>query len=183
MLADTSTAPSSTTSAANSMCAWLTTVSTARLEHFPLCWACLAPLTSMGERCSHLCGATSCRFLRAVERKLDAARELLAEASTDEERPGLPGAYFTDTTLVLRTATAFTEAGNPSRSALMFGEVLANSDLSRRDAGFFRAWRSAALALSGEPDEAATVGLESVEMAVATSSRRTLRVLAEVMGT
>jgi transcriptional regulator with XRE-family HTH domain len=121
--------------------------------------------------------------LPAVERKLDAARELLAEASTDDERPGLPGAYFTDTTLVLRTATAFTEAGNPSRSALMFGEVLANSDLSRRDAGFFRARRSAALALSGEPDEAATVGLESAEMAVATNSRRTLRVLTDVMGT
>jgi transcriptional regulator with XRE-family HTH domain len=121
--------------------------------------------------------------LPAVERRLDDARGLLAQATTGNEQPDVPGAYFTDTTLVLRTATAFTEAGKPARSALMFGEVLANSDLSRRDAGFFRARRAAALALSGEPDEAATVGLESVEVAAATNSRRTLRVLAEVMGT
>jgi len=129
-------------------------------------------------------GMTMCgEPLPAVERKLDDARELLAEAATDDEQPGLPGAYFTDTTLMLRTATAFIEAGKPARSALMFDEVLANADLSRRDAGFFRARRATALALSGEPDEAATVGLESVEMATATDSRRTLRVLADMMGT
>jgi hypothetical protein len=121
--------------------------------------------------------------LPAVECKLDDARELLAGASRDNEQPGLPGAYFTYTTLVLRTAAAFTEAGKPARSAMMFGEVLANAELSRRDAGFFGARRAAALALSGEPDEAATVGLESVEVATVTDSRRTLRVLAEVMDT
>lgn len=121
--------------------------------------------------------------LSAVECKLDDARELLAGATRDNERSGLPGAYFTDTTLALRTAVAFTEAGKPARSALMFGEVLANSELSRRDAAFFGARRAAALALSGEPDEAATVGLDSVEVATVTDSRRTLRVLAEVMDT
>jgi hypothetical protein len=84
---------------------------------------------------------------------------------------------------VLRTAVAFTEAGKPARSALMFGEVLGNSELSRRDAAFFGARRAAALALSGEPDEAATVGLKSVEVATVTSSRRTLRVLGETMDT
>lgn len=121
--------------------------------------------------------------LPAVERTLDDARELLAQASTDDERSGLPGGYFTGATLMLRAATAFIEAGKPARSALMFGEVLANCELSRRDAGLFRARRAAALALSGEPDEAATVGLESVEMATATHSRRTLGVLAQVMDT
>jgi transcriptional regulator with XRE-family HTH domain len=121
--------------------------------------------------------------LPAVERMLDGASQLLARAVADSERPGLPGAYFTDTTLILRNAATFTEAGKPSRAAVVFGEVLANAGLSRRDAGFFRARRAAALALSGEPDEAATVGLESVEVATATSSRRTLRVLTEVMST
>jgi len=121
--------------------------------------------------------------LPAVERKLDDARELLAGATRGNERPGLPGAYFTDTTLALRTAVAFTEAGKPARSALMFGEVLGNSELSRRDAAFFGARRAAALAWSGEPDEAATVGLRSVEVATVTKSQRTLRVLAETMDT
>lgn len=65
----------------------------------------------------------------------------------------------------------------------MFDEVLANAGLSRRDAGFFGARRAAALALSGEPDEAATVGLESIEVAAVTSSRRTFVVLGEVMDT
>ena len=121
--------------------------------------------------------------LPEVERKFDDARQLLARATAGGDQPGLPGAYFTDTTLMLRTATSFTEAGKPARAAALFGEVLTSADLSRRDAGFFRARRAAALALSGEPDEAATVGLESIEVAAATNSRRTLRVLAEVMGT
>jgi transcriptional regulator with XRE-family HTH domain len=121
--------------------------------------------------------------LPAVERKLGDAGELLAAATTDTGQPGVPGAYFTDTTLMLRTATALTEAGKPARSALMFAEVLAGAGLSRRDTGFFRARRATALALSGEPDEAATVGLESIEVAAATNSRRTLRVLAEVSTT
>jgi len=86
---------------------------------------------------------------------------LLAGATRDDE-PGLPGGYFTETTLVLRSAVAFIEAGKPARSAVMFGDVLANAGLSRRDTGFFSARRAAALALSGEPDEAATVGLQSV---------------------
>ncbi len=121
--------------------------------------------------------------LSAVERMLDDASQLLARAAADGERPGLPGAYFTATTLVLRNAATLTEAGKPARAAVVFGEVLANAGLSRRDAGFFRARRAAALALSGEPDEAATVGLEAVEVATATNSRRTLRVLTEVMST
>lgn len=120
--------------------------------------------------------------LPAVERKLENARELLAKTTMDDE-PGAPGAYFTETTLMLRTATSFTEAGKPARAALLFGDVLTDATLSRRDAGFFRARRAAALALSGEPDEAATVGLESIAVAAATDSRRTLRVLSEVVGT
>lgn len=121
--------------------------------------------------------------LPEIERKFDDARQLLAHATAGDDQPGLPGAYFTDTTLTLRTATSFTEAGKPARAAVLFGEVLTSADLSRRDAGFFRARRAAALALSGEPDEAATVGLESIEVAAATNSRRTLRVLGEVMQT
>jgi transcriptional regulator with XRE-family HTH domain len=121
--------------------------------------------------------------LQAVERRFDDARQLLGQAAAGGDQAGLPGAYFTDTTLLLRTAASFTEAGKPARAAMLFGEVLSSAPLSRRDAGFFRARRASALALSGEPDEAASVGLESIAVAAATNSRRTLRVLTEVMGT
>ncbi len=119
--------------------------------------------------------------LPTVERKLDDARQLLAQATTDHEEAGLLGAYFNDSTLLLRKASSFTEAGRPGRAAVVFGDVLANASLSRRDTGYFRARRAAALALSGEPDEAARVGLASVDVAIATNSLRTLRVLAEVV--
>jgi hypothetical protein len=119
--------------------------------------------------------------LPAIERKLDDARQLLAQATADGEQPGLPGAYFTDNTLLLRNASSFTEAGKPARAAMVFGEVLTRGSLSRRDTGYFRARRAAALALSGEPDEAARVGLASLDIAIATNSRRTLRVLTEVI--
>jgi len=121
--------------------------------------------------------------LSAVERKLDDARQLLSQATADadDEQPSLVGGYFNDHTLLLRNASSFTEAGKPAWAAMVFGDVLAIASLSRRDAGYFRSRRAAALALSGEPDEAARVGLVSVDVAIATSSRRTLRVLVEVV--
>ena len=109
--------------------------------------------------------------LPAIERQLDDARQLLAQTTTDNEQPGQIGAHFTENTLLLRDASSYTEAGKPKRAAALFGDVLASDVLSRRDTGYFRARRAAALALSGEPDEAAAVGLVSIETAVAT--RRT----------
>jgi 3-deoxy-D-manno-octulosonate 8-phosphate phosphatase KdsC-like HAD superfamily phosphatase len=121
--------------------------------------------------------------LPAVERKLDDAHQVLAQATVDDEQPCVLGTYFNDNTLLLRNASSFTEAGKPGRAAVVFGDVLANASLSRRDTGYFRARRAVALALSGEPDEAAQVGLKSVDVAIATNSRRTLRILAEVVHT
>lgn len=118
----------------------------------------------------------------AVERKLDDARHLLAQATSDD-RSGLLGAYFNDDTLLLRNASTFTEAGKPAQAAVVFNDVLTDASLSRRDAGYFRSRRAAALALSGEPDEAAKVGLIAVDAAIVTNSRRTLRVLDEVVRT
>ena len=121
--------------------------------------------------------------LAAVEQRMDDARALLARASSDDQRPGPSGAYFTEITLLLRRATCYTEAGKPARAATLFSEVLTSGGLSRRDAGFFRARRAAALALSGEPDEAAQTGLEALRLAQETHSARTLRLLTEVVGT
>ncbi len=121
--------------------------------------------------------------LSKVEQKMDQARTLLISSSPDGEQPGPDGAYFTSDTLLLRQATCYTEAGKPARAAALFADVIASGTLSRRDAGFFRARRAAALALSGEPDEAAAIGLQAIQVARETSSERTLRVLADAAGT
>jgi hypothetical protein len=115
----------------------------------------------------------------AVEQQMDAAREILMQAAADEETESTP--YFTMDTLLLRQATCYTEAGKPARAAVLFDDVIASGRLSHRDAGFFRARRSTALALSGEPDEAAEVGLQAHRTAQETNSGRTARILAETV--
>lgn len=116
-----------------------------------------------------------------VEQKLGAAHELLTDAADTEPR-GL-GGYFNESTLLLRNAVSYIEAGKPGLAAGLFGEVIAAGTLSRRDAGFFSARRAVALALSGEPDEAARVGKAAAEVAEAVKSERTMRVLGEVSQT
>ena len=119
--------------------------------------------------------------LPAIERTLDNARTTLSQAPVDDS-PDAFNAYFTDSTLLLRNASTYTEAGKPAWAARVFGEALADATLSHRDSGYFRARRSAALSLSGEPDEAAALGLHSIRVATTTDSRRTLRVLVDVAG-
>ncbi|MDQ2875009.1 MAG: hypothetical protein M3Y33_09545 [Actinomycetota bacterium] len=111
----------------------------------------------------------------AVEQEMDAARELLAVAALNDDQPGPGSAYFTMDTLRLRQAACYTEAGKPAKGAVLFAGVIASGELSRGDAGFSGARRAAALALSGEPDEAAAVGLQAVEVARETNSERTVR--------
>ena len=116
-----------------------------------------------------------------VERKLGTAHELLTDAATTESR-GL-GGYFNESTLLLRNAVSYIEAGKPGRAAGLFGEIIAAGTLSRRDTGFFSARRAVALALSGEPDEAARIGKAAAEVAETVKSERTMRVLGEVSQT
>jgi len=120
--------------------------------------------------------------LGAVEQKMTEARYLLDRAPDDEE-PGPGDPYFTTDTLLLRQATCFTEAGKPARAAALFADVISSGGLSHRDEGFFGARRATALALSGEPDEAARVGLHAAQVARETSSGRTMLVLADVVRT
>ncbi|MYS21211.1 MULTISPECIES: XRE family transcriptional regulator [unclassified Streptomyces] len=116
--------------------------------------------------------------LVSVRRKLEDAQALLGLAADDHHELG---AYFTESTLLLRNAVTLTEAGKPGMAAELFGEVIAAGGLSVRDGGFFNARRAAALALSGEPDEAANVGRESAGVAHAMRSQRTVQVLGEVL--
>lgn len=116
--------------------------------------------------------------LGSVRRKLDDAQALLGGTAGD---PQELGSYFTEDTLLLRNAVTLTEAGKPSMAVELFSEVIAAGGLSVRDVGFFNARRAAALALSGEPDEAAEVGKESAGVAYAMKSERTVQVLGEVL--
>ena len=121
--------------------------------------------------------------LSKVERIMDEARASLTQAEHDGDRHELAGINFTADTLLLRQAACYTEAGKPARAAALFGVVIARGGLSRRDAGFPQARRATAPALSGEPDEAATVGLQAVQVAKETNSERTIRLLMDVAGT
>ena len=116
--------------------------------------------------------------LEMVRSQLDTAAELLGSASEDE--PDALGAYFNEHTLLLRDAITYTEAGKPGLAVDLFSDVLGAGMLSRRDTGFFNARRAAALALSGEPDEAANIGKASAAVAYDMRSERTVRVLGEV---
>lgn len=115
---------------------------------------------------------------KMVITRLDDARGLLEQAA-DDEGSSL-GASLSDTTMNLRVSVCYIEVGWPARAAELLAGVLATGTLSRRDAGFVRARHSVALALCGEPDEAARVGLASLDAARATSSQRTRRLLGEV---
>ncbi|MFD4573542.1 helix-turn-helix domain-containing protein [Streptomyces sp. NPDC058417] len=119
---------------------------------------------------------------------LDVVRGQLAYAETlltnaPEDSPDALGAYFTGHTRLVRDAITYTEAGKPSLAADLFSDVLKAGALSHRDTGFFNARRAAALALSGEPDEAAKVGKASAGVAHEVKSVRTVRVLGEVLQT
>jgi len=77
-----------------------------------------------------------------------------------------------------RRALCYLEAGKPSKAAELFGTVLASKRaVTHRDDGFFRALRSYACALSGEPDVAAHEGLTALSIATRTHSERTTREL------
>ncbi|MEU9407538.1 XRE family transcriptional regulator [Streptomyces sp. NPDC048281] len=119
---------------------------------------------------------------------LDAVREQLAEAealltTAPEDEPDALGAYFTGHTRLVRDAITYTEAGKPGLAADLFSDVLSAGALSHRDTGFFNARRASALALSGEPDEAAKIGKASATVAREVRSERTVRVLGEVLQT
>ena len=121
--------------------------------------------------------------LAAVETKMATARSLLDGHAPQDERDMTFSSYFTADTLRLRCAACYTEAGKPALAASLFAEALKSTALSRRDAGFFRARRATALALSGEPDEAAKIGLEALTIARETNSERTISVLADTAQT
>ena len=120
--------------------------------------------------------------MAAVEKGLDTAQQLLTQANGLADGDGLVS-YFSEGTLLVRSACCYTEAGKPHRAAELFGQVLAGDSLSRRDSGFFGARQAKAFALGGEPDEAAAVAETSVAVARETRSERTMNVIVDVVRT
>jgi transcriptional regulator with XRE-family HTH domain len=114
--------------------------------------------------------------MSTIEQKLDDARLLLAGATPDDPDSHL-GNSCNEGTLALRNASCYIEAGKPHQAAILYKQVLSTDLLSRRDRGYFLARLTSSLALAGEPDDAATAGLEAVQLATATTSQRTKREL------
>ncbi|TCO59811.1 hypothetical protein EV192_104654 [Actinocrispum wychmicini] len=119
-----------------------------------------------------------------VERTLDQAQQLLADApdAADDEGEQL-GAHYNATLLRMQMAICHTEAGQPQRAAELYQQWLQNEQFSTRDYGYFSALMASALALGGEPDEAARVGLVAWPLAAETNSGRTTAELQKVLET
>ncbi len=49
----------------------------------------------------------------AIERKLDDARAMFAALDSDDEQHGLLGMYFTEGTMLIRSASCYVEGGQP----------------------------------------------------------------------
>nr|WP_052478220.1 hypothetical protein [Kibdelosporangium sp. MJ126-NF4]CEL16805.1 putative DNA-binding protein [Kibdelosporangium sp. MJ126-NF4] len=111
-----------------------------------------------------------------VQQKLELAQRVLLEADDHDPECQL-GAYFNEGTWKLRTASCYLDAGKPRLAAQLYGQVLRADLLSRRDRAYFMARMASSLALAGEPDEAAGVGIEAAMLATATASKRTKREL------
>jgi hypothetical protein len=119
-----------------------------------------------------------------VEQALGEAHQLLTEyeGAADDTNPQL-SPHYNRANLTLQTASCYIEAGQPGRAADLYGTVLQGDALSRRDQGYFLARRACSLALAGQPDDAAHVGLAAVQLSDATNSLRTKRELSRALTT
>jgi hypothetical protein len=114
----------------------------------------------------------------AVNRKLDEAWRLLG-ASGDDDSP--LGGHYNATLLTMQTAICYAEAGAPREAVDLYTKSLTETSFSIRDYGFFLSLMAGSLALAGEPEQAASTGLESATRAADTNSRRTTQELNRVL--
>lgn len=114
-----------------------------------------------------------------VERKLDQARQLLTTNRGDDG--SALSAHYTEALLHMQTAVCYAEAGEPRRAVDLYDRSLTEDSFSPRDYGFFLSWMASSLALAGEPDQAATTGMESAARAGDAGSKRTKQELIRVL--
>lgn len=120
--------------------------------------------------------------LDAVTRRLDDAHNLLTRPSDGADETTNLSTHDNPDQLWLQTASCYMEAGRPLKAAEIYGDVLTRTGLPARDRGYFLARRAHSLALAGQPDDAAAVGLEAVSLATTTQSARTRRELGRAVG-
>jgi tetratricopeptide (TPR) repeat protein len=120
--------------------------------------------------------------MNTVEQALSEAGQLLTkhEDVADDQSSQL-SPHYNRANLTLQTASCYIEAGQPGRAADLYGAVLQSDALSPRDQGYFLARRACSLALAGQPDDAASIGLAAVQLSDATNSLRTKRELTRAM--
>ncbi|MDQ3525808.1 MAG: XRE family transcriptional regulator [Chloroflexota bacterium] len=109
--------------------------------------------------------------MRDVERTLEASRQWLDRAVGDDGSQ--LATHYSEVTLTLQTASCFIEASQPRVAADLYSQALRSDQVSLRDQGYFLARRAVALALAGDADDAAAVGLQAAQIAESTESRRT----------
>jgi len=120
--------------------------------------------------------------ISVITARLEEARNLLTQA-----QPGSPGdgstlaAHYGISLLAMQMAICYCEAGQPARAVEIYDEYLTADAFSRRDYGYFRALAGIAAASAGRPDDAAALGRESLGIATATGSMRTLTELSRLM--
>jgi tetratricopeptide (TPR) repeat protein/DNA-binding XRE family transcriptional regulator len=119
--------------------------------------------------------------LDAVRSKLDEALEFLDQSTDEDDESAHLATHYSAAQLRLQTASCYMEAGQPLMAAELYGEVLAADGLEARDQGYFLARRAHSLALAGQPDDAAAVGLDAHRLADATRSARTRRELSRTV--
>ena len=116
-----------------------------------------------------------------IETRLSEARRLLTEepSGSAQDSSSLAGHYHAPL-LDMQAAICLNEAGQPERAVEIYSESLTRDAFSVRDYGYFRALASIAQANVGRPDDAAAAGRESLQIADATGSIRTIRELSRL---
>lgn len=119
--------------------------------------------------------------ISVIAARLGEARELLALAQpTGAGASSTLAAHYGTPLLAMQMAICYHEAGQPTRAVEIYDEHLTADAFSRRDYGYFSALAGIAAASAGRPDDAAAIGRESLRIAAATGSMRTLTELSRL---
>jgi hypothetical protein len=116
--------------------------------------------------------------LDLVERKLNQAQQLLADSAPgDDVRAAGPTAHYERPLFAMQRAICYHEAGQAAKAVGIYRETLSPTVFSPRDYGYFVALMADAVAAVAQPDEAATRGMEALQIAATTHSVRTVHEL------
>jgi tetratricopeptide (TPR) repeat protein/transcriptional regulator with XRE-family HTH domain len=126
--------------------------------------------------------ALTTRDLAAVERKLSEARDLLAASVREHDEQDM-SPHYSPALLMLQSALCYAAAGQLDRALTIFQRELRPAVFSLRDYGYFRALMAGVLADLGEPDEAASVGTQALNIGRITGSMRTWTEISRTMHT